>query len=217
MVRNGWKRRFLCTLFLFSLLLPLFLPPFFPINLGHSTRLYHTPRVTLFSYTLPRPSSFFPLPPSIHRFREFRPANDAPSSIDFPGNEGDCRDIKNREQPGDERRLLFAVIECNDRSSAEKTLERIDLVEEGRGGEEIERGKIGKGRMVHCDRIGLSSCAWPGSLSIRDRKTPRGIEFFSFYYPFNSQWPTRAKWKRILRASLCQSILSCFSRSMHTL
>ena len=56
--------------------------------------------------------------------------------------------------------------------------------------------------MVHCDRIGLSSCAWPGSLSIRDRKTPRGIEFFSFYYPFNSQWPTRAKWKRILRASL---------------
>lgn len=57
----------------------------------------------------------------------------------FQENEGDCRDIKNREQPGDERRLLFAVIECNDRSSAEKTLERIDLVEEGRGREKKSR------------------------------------------------------------------------------
>lgn len=98
----------------------------------------HAARDSIFLYS---PSSllFFSPPPSIHRFREFRPANDAPSSIDFPGNEGDCRDIKNREQPGDERRLLFAVIECNDRSSAEKTLERIDLVEEGRGREKKSR------------------------------------------------------------------------------
>lgn len=147
-------------------------------------RLYHT-RVTLFSYT-PVSRRFFSFfffyfffsPPLLSTWFPWilsRGRCSFAGSIDFPGNEGDWRDIKNREQPGDERRLLFAVIECDDRWSAEKTLERIDLVDEERRERERrnwkrkKREKVGKrnGRMAHCARgrgistgIGLSSCAW---------------------------------------------------------
>lgn len=208
-------------------------------------RLYHT-RVTLFSYT-PVSRRFFSFfffyfffsPPLLSTWFPWilsRGRCSFAGSIDFPGNEGDWRDIKNREQPGDERRLLFAVIECDDRWSAEKTLERIDLVDEERRERERrnwkrkKREKVGKrnGRMAHCARgrgistgIGLSSCAWLETIVLSalcaiGKRAFRGAwdrilcggSFFFFYYSFNSHCSTRsrAKWKRILRDRLIKTL-----------